>query len=165
MTTETMKSAKSAVSKPAPAATRATPLPVASPAELPRYETTIFTVLHEPAHGVTLEDVMRPAYWGMHTKRLGHSRWTEIVVLPVNGSWEARLRVEMVVESGVHMRLLSAWTSPAKADRVPEGYSIDFSTGGWRVRVPVSEEAIVRQFPTEHLAAKAAIEHALREPV
>lgn len=165
MTTETLKPAKSAVSKPAPAATAVTAPPVASHLELPRYESAVFVVLHEPAHGVTIADLQRPSYWKLLTRQLGRSKWIEIRAIAKDGSFEAQLRVEQVLEDGVHVRVLSTWTNPEKPARLPEGYAVALVSDGWKVAVPPGEEPIGVIFVTEYLAAKAAIQHEQREPV
>jgi hypothetical protein len=129
--------------------------------ELRPYSTQVYQLYHEAAHGVTLEDVQRPGYWRNLWRQLARARWTEIVVIAQDGTWEAVLRVTSAGEGFAKTRVLQCWEADKKRGRppaLPEGFSVDFVTGGWRVVNRRMNEVIT----TGHVTEEEAIEVARR---
>lgn len=115
---------------------------------------------HEVKHGVTLEDVLRPRYWKNLWRQLARAKNTRLTVICEDGSWEAELRVVSTGEGFAKCRVLNEWhmeKKPGRKKTLPNGWTIDYVSDGWRVR-NADGEVITSGHSVQEDAVEAALQ-------
>lgn len=117
--------------------------------------------------GITLEDLLRPEFWGTVRKTLTRFPWTKVECIADDGSFECVLRVVSSSEGMVRMRLVSSWMSEeavAQSIKLPEGCKVEHIAGqGWRGLF--NSDVVVNKQGTEAEAIMAVVAHAARAGV
>lgn len=133
------------------------PAPECPLSELQQVHARIHHFVHEVAHGVTIEDVLRPGYWKTVWRQLARARHTMVTVIAIDGTWEADLRVVATGDGFARTRAIRVWQAEDVTDgTLPKGWQTEFVGGAWRVRNS-DGEVITRDHPIEAEAIDVAL--------
>lgn len=124
-------------------------------------------MLYVVPRGVTIEDLLRPEFWGTVRKTLTRFPWTKVECVADDGSFECVLRVMSSSEGMVRMRLVSSWLSEeavTQSIKLPDGCVVEHIAGqGWRG--VFNGDVVVSRQGTEAEAIMAVVAHAARAGV
>lgn len=91
--------------KPAPIITAMKHLPSTALPNLADYGRSVWFI--ESAREITIDDLLRPAFWAHHANRL--RKHDEIDVVAIDGSFDIKLRVTDIGVNAVKVRILRKW--------------------------------------------------------
>lgn len=120
---------------------------------------------------VTVEDILKPAFWAHHVSTLRAGDLIDI--LSEDGGIDMQVRVTGKGVGYVEVRPLRVWQRADKAaaaepeavndDDVPAGYTVNFAPRQkFRVWLKEPSEMIAKDIPTRAEAIRIAVEHAAK---
>lgn len=107
-------------------------LPAVQPYDVRERSSVVVTFFHKVPPGLSLDEVMKSAYWRNAWKVFENRVYSTIDLVAEDNTWEAQVRILSAANGDVVLRLISQWAAPKS--EVPAGYTSEHVPGqGWRL--------------------------------